>query len=122
MKDRFPIPSIHEILDELCEPQIRMNPGDIHKTTFITYQGHYNFLIMPFGLCNAPSSFQAKMNLLFEPFLRKFVMVFFDDILVFSKAMEEHLQHLEVVFNCLMTNQLLCPFLRHLSSFVGFWV
>lgn len=118
VKDRFPIPAVDEFLDELegayCFSkldllqgyhQIRMYSGDISKTAFCTHHSHYKFRVMPFGLCNAPSSLQATVNALFRPFLQRFIIVFFDDILVYSGSLAEHLTYLEVVFQVLLAHQ-----------------
>ena len=79
---------------------------DIKKTTFWTHEGHYKFLVMPFGPTNAPSTFQALMNDVLKAYLRKFVLVFFDDILVLARILT-HVQHLQKVFELLLANSLM---------------
>jgi hypothetical protein len=142
VKNKFPLPIIDEFLDEIAGSQyfttidlasafhqIRMLPADEVKTTFKTHHGHFQFRVMPFGLTNAPTTFQCLMNALFAKYMRRFVLVFMDDILIYSKSMKDHIEHIRLVFQVLKENNLYikfkkCTFAQQSISYLGhiIWV
>lgn len=85
--------------------QVQVNSPDIHKTAFRTHNGHYEYLVMPFRLCNAPSTFQAVMNSIFRPYLRKFILVFFDDIPIYIASWSSHLEYVKQALEVLKQQQ-----------------
>jgi hypothetical protein len=119
VKDKFPIPVVEELMDELQGArfftkidlrsgyhQVQMHPTYNEKTPFRTHQGHFEFTVMPFGLTNAPATFQALMNDVLHDFIPTFILVFFDDILIYSPTWAEHLHHVKMVFDTIWLNQL----------------
>ena len=112
IKNKFPIPRIDEALDKLGGAkvfskmdlrsgfyQIRVTDKDVPKTAFSTDRAHYEFTVMPFGLTNAPATFQTMMSTVLNDFIDKFVLVYIDDILIYSKSAEEHEKHIKMVLS-----------------------
>jgi hypothetical protein len=137
VKNRYPMPVVEELMDELSGAQlftkldlqsryhqIRMVEKDEHKTAFRTHSGHFEFRVMPFGLTCAPATFQSAMNNIFASIIRKFVLVFVDDILIYSSDLAQHVDHLQQVFSILKENHLFvkrskCSFAQTSLEYLG---
>jgi hypothetical protein len=132
-EDKFPIPVVDE-LHGACfftklnlhsgYHQVRMHPDDVAKTAFRMHHGHFEFLVMPFGLSNVLVTFQALMNDVLWPFLRRFILVFFDDNLIYSLSWAEHFQHVNIVLDALRAHHLhlkrsKCSFRASLVAYLG---
>ena len=123
VKNRYPLPTIDDLFDRLKGTrfyskidllngyhQLKVRETDILKTTFRTRYGHFEFTMMPFGLTNAPVAFMDLMHRVFQPYLDQFVVVFVDDILIYSQSEEEHEDHLRIVLQALRDHQLYSKF------------
>ncbi|GKB67126.1 putative reverse transcriptase domain-containing protein [Tanacetum coccineum] len=137
IKNRYSLPKIDDLFDQLQGSsvysnidlrsgyhQLRVRDEDIPKTTFRTRYGHYEFQVMPFGLTNAPAVFMDLMNHVCKPYLDKFVIVFIDDILIYSRNKEEHTNHLRIILELLKKEKLYakfskCDFWIHIVQFFG---
>ena len=130
IKNRYPLPRIDDLFDHLKGVrvyskidlrigyhQLRVRESDIPKTTFRTRYGHFEFTVMPFRLTNAPVAFMDLMHRVFQPYLDQFVVVFVDDILIYSQYEEEYEDHLRIVFQALEDHQLYAKF-----SKCEFWI
>ncbi|GJT42029.1 putative nucleotidyltransferase, ribonuclease H [Tanacetum coccineum] len=130
VKNRYPLPRIDDLFDQLQGSstyskidlrsgyhQLRVRDEDIPKTAFRTRYGHYEFQVMPFGLTNAPAVFMDLMNRVCKPYLDKFVIVFIDDILIYSRNKEEHTDHLRIILELLKKEKLYAKF-----SKCDFWI
>ena len=117
IKNKYPLPRIDDLMDQLVDArvfskidlrsgyhQIKVKDEDIQKTAFRMRYGHYEYSVIPFGVTNAPGVFMEYMNRIFHTYLDRFVVVFIDDILIYSKSKEEHTEHLRIVWQVLKEN------------------
>ncbi|GJR84475.1 retrotransposon protein, putative, ty3-gypsy subclass [Tanacetum coccineum] len=129
IKNRYPLPRIDDLFDQLQGSsvyskidlrsgyhQLRVKDEDIPKTAFRTRYEHYEFQVMPFGLTNAPAVFMDLMNRVCKPYLDKFVIVFIDDILIYSRNEEEHANHLRIILELLRKEKLYAKFSKCLGA------
>jgi hypothetical protein len=137
IKNKYPLPRIDDLFDQLRGAtifskidlrfgyhRVRIKDEYIHKTAFRTRYGHYEFVVVSFGLTNAPTTFMCLMNNVFRNFLDRFVLVFIDDILIYSKNMEEHEEHLKLVLQVLIEHHLypnlsMCDFFQKQFHYLG---
>ncbi|KAL4347857.1 hypothetical protein GQ457_17G010820 [Hibiscus cannabinus] len=123
IKNKYPLPRIENLFDQLKDAsvfskidlwsgyyQMRVKEADVPKTAFRTRYCHFEFLVMPFGLTNAPAAFMDLMNRIFKPYLDKFIVVFINDILIYSRNKDEHAQHLRIFLQTLRDRQLFAKF------------
>ena len=123
IKNRYPLPRIDDYFDQVGGTnifskndlwseyhQVRTHDEDIHKTTFCMRYDHYEFVVIPFGLTNAPTNFMCMLNNIFSKYHDKFVLVFIDDILFYSKSKGEHEEHLRIVLRVLREHHLSAKF------------
>ena len=140
IKNKYPLPRVSELLERLSGVkyvskldfrsgyhQIQVKEEDRPKTTFTTRYGNYMFNVLPFGLCNAPSTFMYLINTVLAPYTDEFVIAYLDDLLIYSKTLEEHYQHLKLVLDRLRENKLFCKlskcvFFQSNVPFLGFIV
>ena len=136
-KDKYPIPIVDETKDYLLGAryfstldlisgywQIEIDEADKHKTAFTTSQGHYEFNRMPFGLTNAPATFQRLMNNILQPVIHKFALVYLDDVIIYSKTIDDHIEHIQCVLDLLREGGLKiklskCIFLQKSVKYLG---
>ena len=140
IKDRYPLPRVDELIDRLFGAkyftkldlragyhQVRVAEEDIQKTAFNTRYGQFEYLVVPFGLTSAPSTFMALMNHILHPYLDKFAIAYLDDVLIYSKTLEEHEQHVRTILDEFRKHKLYakeskCEFFKHEVKFLGFIV
>src|SRR5581483_3925764 len=140
VKNRYPLPRIDDLFDQLQGAawfskidlrsgyhQLKVREEDVHKTAFRTRYGHFEFIVMPFGLTNAPATFMTLMNDIFREYLDDFVIVYLDDILIYSRTQKEHLGHIRKVLDILRKHKLYakikkCDFMTEKVEYTGHYI